>query len=1200
LLVFISYNTSDREKAQAVEAALAVRHPDFEWYLAPRNVAGGAYWIPRLAETIARSDVMLFLAGRQIGNWQELEYYEALRLGRERGGRPRLVPIVTADQAPGLPFFDQLHQLFAADPAAPETLNALDQVLDDSLPPDTSPAWQRFQPYKGLPALEEADAAFFFGRDNETAAILDLMAQRPDRIVALIGQSGVGKSSLARAGVLARLKSQLWPQAADAWPAGLRDSRAFLQLVVRPGEQPLKELARAFAQLYATRTFELDEETAGWARRFADGAGLRDLLRATRDKLAEAAGGEPPKRFVVYVDQGEELYTRANTDESRRFSELVAEAAGHDAFSVLLSLRSDYYPAFQDDRAVFDASEHVDVLRPTRDMVGEVIRRPASTLGARFESGDMAERVAEATEREPGALPLLSDLMHETWLHMQARGDGVLRWSDSPGIVDVAAPLRRRAEAFFADPATDETIIRRLFTLRLAYVPETGDPVRRRARRGECSAAEWAVAEKLADQQWRLLTLARAADGEPVVEVAHEQLLRRWPLLKSWLDDERDFLVWKGQVEHTAASYAALCEAERGEAVLMGRDLAIARDWFEARAADLAPQTRNFVAASLAADTARRDAERRRQRKVQIGTTIALIVAVVLASVAVWKWVEAEDRAKEARLQRERAEHNLALATQTANGLIFDLAQKFQDFGLPAATVQNILSRALKLQDQLAIGGESATDLRRSQGKALIEASNSFRTVGDNVNALTAARQARDIFEALLTADPDNTDDKRHLGTSIDKIGDALMDQGDNTGALAAFRDSLRIDKILTEQHPSNDDWQRALSISYENIGEVLARQGDLDGSLAAFREDLTIAKALAAKSPDNLHFQFDLSESNNKLADVLTEKSDFTSAIAAYRDGLRIREALVQKDSNNLRWQRALAQSHARLGRSLKAQNDLSGALASYRAGFAIMAVLATNDSGNTDMQHDLSSILREMGEVLQARGELDEALAIYQKSVVVRKALIQRDPRNGNWQRQLAVTNDNIGDVLTAKGDPAGALAAYRESLAIEEVLVKKDPGNLQWQDDLIITSTHVGDTLVAAGRHEEALASNVERVKICRGRYAASRSDVSRSDLVDALGSLSFVLLFNRQPADALTAAQEALALDPSAVWIETNHAHALLFLDRFEEAKAIYLANKDKSVGNNRMFKEAVKDDFAEFQKYKIANPRMNEIDVLISR
>jgi hypothetical protein len=279
VLVFISYHTPDHDKARALEAALAARLPGSEWYFAPRNIVGGAWWVPGIADAISRADAVLFLAGTHIGPWQELEYYEALRLTRKNAGRPRVVPVVTADQAPGLPFFAQLHQIFAANPTAPETLEAIERALDDSLPPDISPAWRRFQPYKGLPALEEADAAFFFGRDEDTAAVLDLMARQPDRIITLIGQSGVGKSSLARAGVLARLKSQLWPPPEGEWPAGLRDSRAFLPLVVRPGEQPLKELALAFAQLYCTKSFELDEEAAGWARRFANGAGLRAARR---------------------------------------------------------------------------------------------------------------------------------------------------------------------------------------------------------------------------------------------------------------------------------------------------------------------------------------------------------------------------------------------------------------------------------------------------------------------------------------------------------------------------------------------------------------------------------------------------------------------------------------------------------------------------------------------------------------------------------------------------------------------------------------------------------------------------------------------------------------------------------------------------------------------------------------------------------
>jgi hypothetical protein len=348
--IFISYNTPDRPTAEAVAAALTNAPYGADCFVVPRSVAAGAYWVPRLAQEIERSDAMVFLAGGKIGPWQELEYYEALRLSRECN-RPRLIPVVLAPKAPGLLFFPHLHQIFNPDPVAADGMAAIiGQALADGVVADEEPAWQRFRPYKGLHALEEADAAFFFGREAETADIFDHMARRPERIVALIGDPGVGKSSLARAGVLARLKSQLWPVAGGAWPAALADSREFLSLVVRPEEAPLKALAYAFAALYGTRSFEIDEEAAGWARRFADGASLHDMLCAAREHIADALDAAPPKRFVVYVDQGEELYARTAAAEARRFSSLLAEAAGFEAFSVLISLQSDYYAAYQDDR----------------------------------------------------------------------------------------------------------------------------------------------------------------------------------------------------------------------------------------------------------------------------------------------------------------------------------------------------------------------------------------------------------------------------------------------------------------------------------------------------------------------------------------------------------------------------------------------------------------------------------------------------------------------------------------------------------------------------------------------------------------------------------------------------------------------------------------------------------------------------------
>jgi WD40 repeat protein/Flp pilus assembly protein TadD len=254
----------------------------------------------------------------------------------------------------------------------------------------------------------------------------------------------------------------------------------------------------------------------------------------------------------------------------------------------------------------------------------------------------------------------------------------------------------RRAEAFLADPANDEAVVRRLFTLRLAHLPEAGDAVRRPARRTECSAAEWGVAEQLADQEMRLLTLARAADGEPLAEVAHEQLLRRWPRLKSWLDEEREFLVWKGQVEHAAAVSAILPEAERDGALLMGRPLEIAQGWLERRGEDLAFEVRAFLERSISrrdtlqaerVETERRlnESELNREReardraeeaqraalrlagRTRVGALVVSILFVIAAAVGAYA-VSAERTAQDELRQTQIAQSRL-LAAQSQQQL---------------------------------------------------------------------------------------------------------------------------------------------------------------------------------------------------------------------------------------------------------------------------------------------------------------------------------------------------------------------------------------------------------------------------------------------------------------------------------------------------------------------------------------------------
>src|SRR5262249_14934808 len=110
-------------------------------------------------------------------------------------------------------------------------------------------------PYRGLEAMTEANADYFHGRDAETTAVLTALATRPGRCPFLIGASGVGKSSVARAGVLSALRAMRWPDNCQVWPDALAHSRTWVWLTMRPGETPLEALAAAF-----TRYWPLDRK----------------------------------------------------------------------------------------------------------------------------------------------------------------------------------------------------------------------------------------------------------------------------------------------------------------------------------------------------------------------------------------------------------------------------------------------------------------------------------------------------------------------------------------------------------------------------------------------------------------------------------------------------------------------------------------------------------------------------------------------------------------------------------------------------------------------------------------------------------------------------------------------------------------------------------------------------------------------------
>jgi formylglycine-generating enzyme required for sulfatase activity len=396
------------------------------------------------------------------------------------------------------------------------------------------------------------------------------------------------------------------------------------------------------------------EEEKSWIKLLHDGtATLPDLLDATERRYKELAQTAPPA-FLLYIDQGEELYVRAEKGERRRFSEILAHGLGDARLRALMSMRSDFLGELQNDEPLFEAHRQIN-LPPLREPeLREVVSRPAELLDARFENQGLAAYIAHETAEESakdaGALPLLSYLLDEMWTQMVERKDGLLRLP-SP-VFDLGGVLVRRANAFVSGHPDSEDALRRIFTLKLAAVREDGEPTRRRAARAEFSEEEWRLVTELADHPNRLVVTATSASGvlplgdrghddiivppdEIYAEIAHEAIFHHWKKLRDWIAGEREFLAWRSRLEAARRAWEVTPDHSKGDALLMALALAQAQSGLTKRPDDLSAADRKFITLS-------RNAIQRRKLRAQgliSALTLSLIVWLNQAHVReAWRW----------------------------------------------------------------------------------------------------------------------------------------------------------------------------------------------------------------------------------------------------------------------------------------------------------------------------------------------------------------------------------------------------------------------------------------------------------------------------------------------------------------------------------------------------------------------------------
>ncbi len=1038
-------------------------------------------------------------------------------------------------------------------------------------------AWKG-SPFRGLEHFDYEHAPIFKGRAAVTGEILirlkqQFRAQKPFMLIG--GSSGVGKSSLVRAGLLRLLlnHSQEWNTAAWHY-AELRPS----DIRAEQGETDFADvLARALTQ---TREAPLAILDGAQTRRTPPSA-LPELLeyydsishlgqcirqdieRVTKDIkacLAQKATqyhhkdtastkddaslqNLPQMRLCLLLDQMEEFFTTAcGTPESiNAFFQALRVLVEERALVVISTIRADYLSFCEEIphlQYLKDGNSYYHLSPPSTLDIGSIIREPAQAAGVLFEKNNdtsldevirMDALGYDSLGQGTTVLPLLEFTLTE--LYEKAKSSQKvhplkLTFAHYEEMGGLQGAIATKADATFTafqrqHPTQASTIFSQVMR---CLVTGTQDGVfsRQKALREKVDSIDGGTAFVDAFIAARLLTTDTDEKNNITLSIVHEALLHHWQYLRQWLEHEREYFAMLQRVQ--AAHILWQKENEPKDLLLAeGKSLRDAEYLCHEHTKALNTEEKRFIALS------RKHAERQKRRLYML--IAALIVGFTLA---LYMFYQSTVQEKKTLAAKDAAEELISF-------MLYDLYKELKPIGR-LDIIEDLHKEVQSYYDRQGPARDFIDQYTRNS--LLSQQANTLAALGKTQEALAIHEKDLESTRELVAQHPDALEIQDSLASTLNSIGDIQREHGKNQEALKNYEESLSIKRALAKKAPQDLKFLNNITISLNDIARIYEIQGKRDTALTFYKESLAIARDLVKKEPHNTEWLHNIHYPLQGIGNILVYLGKSSEALPLYKENLSISRQLLKTSPNNTDLQNSLISSAQGIGRVFMRQKKYAEAIPYFKEALDISRKQVAYDPKNTKWKQGLIISLERMGDAWKEQNNISNALKLYTEGLDIAFDLSTLNPNNLNWIFAINTLLDRIGTLWQKQGDVEKALTFYQESLEVGRLLLERESNNPRWKHVVIRALNLIGTVLHMQGKYQEALPYYKEKTELFREVIQENpKNDNHIKEFSDSLVTIGERLQAQGYTQLALEAFQEVLTLQEKLLLLRPDDANVL---------------------------------------------------------